>query len=108
MATLRATQFASGVFSGTAVTNIYTVPAGHKAILKSITLLEVSGVSCIVNVRLSAFGTWYAQILSAYGSAGMGIENRMWVVLEAGQVLQFNRSNAGQITYTVNGSLMTI
>lgn len=108
MAALRATQFASGVLTGTATTNIYTVPSGHKIIIKRITLLEVSGSACIVNVRLSSFGTWLAQALAAYGSAGSFANLSLWVVLEAGQVLQMNRSNAGQVTYTISGSYMTI
>lgn len=108
MATLRATQFASGVLTGTGTADLYTVPAGHKAILKNITLMEVSGVACIVNIRLNTFGTWQAQALAGYGAAGSFARLPTWVVLEPGQILQANRSNAGQVTYTFSGSLMTI
>lgn len=108
MPALRATQFASGLITGTAVTNIYTVPAGKKAIIKDITLQEVSGVACQVNVRLSAFGTFRVVNLSAYPAGGSYNDETMWVVLEPGQVLQLNRSNSGSYTYTVSGSLMTI
>jgi len=108
MATLRATQFASGIISGTSAIDIYTVPSGHKAILKSLTVQEVSGSNTVVNVRLSAFGTWFGQALVAYPDDNSHRDLRLWVVLEPGQVLQLQRINAGQVTYTASGSLMTI
>lgn len=108
MAVLRAIQFGAGTISGTSVIDIYTVPTGKKAILKFITLQEISGSGCVVNVRTSATTTWLAVTLNAYSGAGSAYQNRVWVVLEPGQKMQLQRTNAGQVTYSLNGSLMTI
>lgn len=108
MAALRAFQLGSGVVTGTSVTNIYTVPSGKKVILKDLTLQEVSGTACQVNVRLGAFGTWFVVNLSAYPAGASYHDQKLWVVLEPGNVFQLQRTNSGQITYTASGSLMTI
>lgn len=108
MATLRAFQLNSGLIAGTTITSIYTVPTGKKVILKDITLQEVAGFSCVINIRLSAFGTWFSVPLGAYPAGSSKAELKLWVVLEAGQVLQLQRDNAHAYTYTASGSLMTI
>lgn len=108
MATLRATQFGSGLISGTSVINIYTVPTGKKAIVKNLVLTNVSASSCDVNVRVGAFGTWFTQHLAAYGFAGASVSLSLWAVFNAGDVLQLQRGNAGQITFIMGGSLMTV
>jgi hypothetical protein len=108
LANLRAFQLGSGLISGTAITSIYTVPSGHRVILKDLTLQEVSGVACTINVRLNSFGTWFAAPLSAYPAGGSYHDQKLWVVLSAGDVLKLQRSNSGDYTYVASGSLMTI
>lgn len=108
MATLRATQFASGAIFTNATTTVYTVPAGHKIILKDITLQEASGVACVVNLRLASFGTFRAVTLAAFSGPGSFVELRCWMVFNPGDVLQMSRSNSNVYTYVLSGSLMTI
>lgn len=109
MAALRAKQIASGVITGTTPTTIYTVPSGHKVILKNLLVTEVSGSACICQVRLQAFGTFMAIPLNAYGTSGQfSVSSDIWVVLEPGDVLQMNRSNSGQLTFVMSGSYMFI
>lgn len=108
MATLRATQFAAGAITGTAVTNIYTVPAGHKIILKSISVLNAGGVATNINVRKSAFGSFRNYALAAFGAAGCSVTDHTWIVFEAGDVIQINSNVNVTYTYVICGSLMVI
>jgi hypothetical protein len=108
MATLRATQFGAGLISGTAVHDIYTVPADHKIIVKSVILTNVSLGSVDINVRVNTFGTWFTVHLGAYGSGSASVQLKVWAVFNAGQILQLNRGSAGDFTYVLAGSLMTI
>jgi hypothetical protein len=108
VARLRTKQLASGLITGTAVTDVYTVPAGYRTILKTVQLLEASGVACQVNVRLSGVGAWEVVSLAAYPASGASANVKQWVVFEPGQVLQLNRSNAGTYTYILSGSEMLI
>jgi hypothetical protein len=108
MARLRLIQFATGLITGTTVTSVYTVPTGYKAILKSIQVMEASGVACTVNVRLSGTGTFINIVLPAYPANGSSAHVPCWLVFEPGNVIQLNRSNAGNYTYLLSGSLMLI
>lgn len=108
MADLRATQFAAGAITGTAVTNVYTVPVGKRIILKSIQLQEASGIATDVQIRLSGLGTIRLMKLTAYNSAGSTLENTVWIVFNAGQTIQLARVSAGTIGYVLSGSLLFV
>lgn len=108
MADLRATQFFSGVVNGTSVVTLYTVPTGKRAIIKHVTVLEVSGSSADAQLRLGSFGTIYHWVLAAYSSAGDEGSSSFWIVINAGETIQFKRTTSGQLTVTVSGSLHTV
>jgi hypothetical protein len=108
MADLRSTPIFSGVVSSGAVRTLYTVPAGKRLIIKHVTALEVSGSSCDAQLRTAATGTIWVWHLTAYGTGTDKGVGSFWIVLGPGEVVQFNRTTAGQLTVTVSGSLHTI
>lgn len=105
---LRAFQVGNGSISGTALTTIYTVPSGYRLILKHVVLLNASASICDVQLRVGSAGTVWRAHLLAYGNAGDAASLYFWIVVDAGQTVQLQRSNAGQYTYSISGSLHTI
>ncbi len=108
MADLRTTRFYLGLVTGTSVTDLYTVPTGKRAIIKQVTVQEVSGSSCTAQLRLSPLGTIFTWALVAYAAADSRAVGHFWIVVNAGEKIQFARSTSGQLTVTVNGSLHTV
>jgi hypothetical protein len=108
MAALRSTQLYSGDVAGTAVRDLYTVPSGMRAVIKHVTIQEISGSSCIAQLRLASLSTIYAWNVAAYGGSGMAIAQNFWVVVNAGDKIQFERSTSGDLNVTVSGSLYTV
>jgi hypothetical protein len=108
VATLRATQFAIGTYSDTSVHDLYTVPSGHKIILKSIQVMDYTGNSGVINMRVDVLGTYMVIPIAAYSGAGAWVERRPWIVFNAGQILQIQRTDAHGYTFILCGSLMTI
>lgn len=108
MAVLRSTQFAIGVNAGTTVNNIYTVPTGHRIILHSIQLQELSGVACSVQVREATIGTWATINLTATPATGSSAQVPMYIVFGPGQIIQLKRSNAGNVNYILSGTYLFI
>ena len=75
----------------TAGNNIYTVPAGHRAIVKSIYLenLHTAAQRIVINIKSGA--TTLCQLVTTPGAGASATETsylNVWLVLEAGQVLQ--------------------
>jgi len=108
MADLRATQAYQGTPTGTSPTTVYTVPTGKRFILKQVALQEISGVATDVQVRVGSIGTITRQHLASYGSGGDSAVLYYWLVLNAGDVIQLNRTVSGSINAQVSGSLHTV
>lgn len=108
MAALHATQVFLGTITGTSVTTVYTVPSGYRFILKFVSVQEVSGSSCIVQLRSGSTGTIFSFVLTAYSTGTSAQVGNFWIVLNPGDTVQLARSNSGQVTATVSGSLHTI
>lgn len=108
LAALRALQLFLGAVSATTPTTVYTVPAGKRTIVKSVTVQNTTGASKDVQLRVSGTGTIYHWNLTAYGTAGDRAVQNFWIVLNPGDVLQFQVSVTGQIDVSVSGSLHTI
>jgi len=104
MARLRAIQFARAAPTSWPAA-IYTVPTGYRALLKFFTMIEVSGSACIVQLRTGSPGAIMAYSLTAY--PGTWAQN-CWIMWDQGETIYANRSNAGQLVVTLNGSLLTI
>lgn len=108
MADLRTTQLAELTISGTAITNIYTVPAGKRAILKSMNIMEVSGVGSDVQIRVGSIQTIVRTHVNAYGGAGDSAQLFFWLVLNAGETLSVKRISSGDINVVASGSVHTV
>lgn len=110
MAVLRTTQFAAQVVTGTAITNLYTVPTGHRIILRSVQVLEVSGVATDVQLRLSGVGTFLLLKCQAYPNGGAVQIAQPWIAFDQGQTLQIARVTGAtaQLVVILSGSLLFI
>lgn len=107
MAQLRATQFFIGNVTTVAPvnTNVYTVPAGHRIILKSI---------AVRNLNPSAGVTWFVVIDSTLvftnllgpgsTSSSGSFEWRPWIVIGPGSVLKLTCSASTGIGCVVSGA----
>ncbi len=105
MAVLRASQLCYGAITGTAVTDVYTVPSGHRAVLRSVQLLEVSAAASNVQLRLGGFGSIALIPLAAYPAVGSSVQTPCWIVFNPGDVIQLARVSSGEITYLLSGSI---
>lgn len=102
MAEFAAKNLGNGVVP-TSKTVVYTVPAGHSAITRSISLVNVSAGAVTINVYAN-FGTGSRQISPRNLSlaAGALFELDVSVTLESGDALEMDASSA-VIDYVVSG-----
>lgn len=108
IAALRSQQAFLGSITGTAVTTVYTVPAGKRFIIKFVSVQNTSGSAVDFQLRLSTLGTVWHWNLAAYGSGGDRATQNLWVVLNPGDTIAFKNSVSVQVDVTVSGSLHTI
>ncbi len=108
MAALRSANVFTGVVSSGAVRTVYTVPAGKRFVLKFLTMQEVTGTATVLQLRIGSLGTIAVYNLTAYSTSGSLVTASLWVVVNAGDTVQFSRIAAGDCSVTVNGSLLTI
>jgi hypothetical protein len=87
---------------------VYTVPTGYRLILKFVTVQEVSGSSCVAQLRTGGAGTIFTWSLLAYSAAGSRDVGNFWIVLDQGDTVGFVRTTSGDITVTASGSLHAI
>lgn len=106
MADLRLTQFFAGTISTTGYVTCYTVPAGHRAILKSAYMQNRSGTaSATLRLRLDTFFI-LTHILGVATSATDHFELRPWLAMGPGQVLSASIQTAGpSVDLYLSGSL---
>jgi hypothetical protein len=108
LAALRSTQLWKGVVSSTTVTTVYTVPAGKRAILKFVTVMNAGAATRDVQLRIGGLGTIAHWNLTAYGTGGDKATGTFWVVLNAGETIQVDLTVAGTVSMTISGSEHTI
>ena len=109
LADLRATQGWVGAVTGTGTVVAYTVPAGKRFILKSVSVQHTSAGSVNIQMRLAGLGTFFNWVLGAYQSGSDRTTTTFWIVLNPGDVLTFNNLTTGHtVIVTVSGSLHTI
>lgn len=84
---------------------MYTVPAGHRVILRSINVYNVTGSGNRAFVSLSS-GRNIAEItLAAANTAGGSVNQQVWIVLEPGDTIQIGNGNATAIDYILSGTV---
>lgn len=104
MAQLRVHQLYSGRVSTTGWTTAYTVPAGQRAILKSINVYNVAGSSNRAFLQLSSGRNLREIDLGAANTSAGSVTAEVWIVLEPGDVVQVGNGTASPIDYVLSGT----
>lgn len=104
MAQLRVHQLAAVRKTTTALQDVYTVPAGHRAILRSISAISNAGASQRVWVSLHGNPYIWEYSLGAAGTSLGGVQQTLWVVLEPLQVLSLELGSAAQCDIILSGT----
>ena len=106
--TFTATALADGQVAATATT-VYTCPSSTVAYIKSLTLFNSNAASQAVVLRLNRSGTarlWKRYVLDQYESANV-LEHGESMILEAGDTITAESTNASAVDYTISGVLET-
>lgn len=98
---LRATQFFQGTITSTSYVSVYTVPTGHRIILKNVHARNRSGSTNGAYCRVST-GTELVHF--NVGGSSFGDWNG-WIVLNAGQVLQLAVDLSAGQDFTLSGTI---
>jgi hypothetical protein len=105
---LKATQFASVLISSTSFADLYTVPAGHRIILKSAVLVATGPANTVLlNIRSPAARVGTLP-LGAFGTSAGNFEWRPWLVVGEGQIISAAMLASGSAWCTLSGSLLFI
>jgi hypothetical protein len=104
VAELRVHRLFSGRKSTVALQDVYTVPAGKRAILKSINGFNVTGTGN--RLWVSKHGNPYLQllVLGAAGTDAGSVDKIVWIVLEPGETLSLENANATAIDVVLSGT----
>lgn len=112
MAALRSTQFYEGqppVVGGvTTWTDVYTVPVGHRIIVKQIHSMNNTASAKIAGTRVKSTIVLRQVTLQAQGTAPFVDDYSLWVVLGPAEVLQVLQQVGGAINYILSGYLLFI
>jgi hypothetical protein len=108
MAALRATQFFTGTVMGASSHLLYTVPSGHRIILKTVVMLNQSATASDWQLRVQTLGAFVRGHLASYGGAGDSTTWSGWVVLDEGQTLYLTLISGATFQAVASGSLLFI
>jgi hypothetical protein len=108
MATLRATSFYSGTATGGGPVTLYTVPSGHKIILRSVNLYNEEGSNSAVTIAVPGFPTICAIVLAAAGSFGANFNIQPHITFDAGTVIAFYGQSGHTISVILSGTLLFV
>ena len=106
MAALRTTVFVSQQVTSSTGLVVYTVPAGHRIIIRSINLYNESGSTNGVTVARDSVATMWSGTLAA--APGGRINIQPWIVLDAGQSIKVFTTAARACSVIISGSLLFI
>jgi hypothetical protein len=110
MALLHVTQLFTGnvVTANPTFTNVYTVPAGDRVVLRNLQARNLNGgASQTIYVELNAI-LIFTALLTSGGSSGGSISQNFWVVMNPADVLKIAASTTTGFGVVVSGSLYTI
>jgi hypothetical protein len=111
-APLRSTQFYEGtppVVGGVNTwSDEYTVPAGHRIIVKSVHSMNNTASAKIAGTRVKPTITIRQVTLQASGTAPFTDDWSGWVVLNPGEIIQCLQQPGGAVYYIVSGYLLYI
>lgn len=89
-------------------TNLYTVPTGYRAVLRSIAARNLNG-SASQSFYVFINGTIiHSELLTSGGSSGGSTDWLPWIVFDEGQTLQMAASTSTGFGVVAGGSLYTI
>jgi hypothetical protein len=108
MANLRATSFWNAQITGPGPVNLYTVPTGHRIILREIIVYNHAASNNTATVALASGSTLLSRVLTAAGSGGATLFYDMWAVLNAAELLQGYTDSGKHLTIVLSGSLLYI
>lgn len=108
MATLRLLQFYNGTPAGTGVTNVYTVPSGHRGVLQSASVKNSSTTGTTTGyIYINGVSVW----TFAFGTRDSATGHNDWlpyIVVNEGDVLAVRSPSAGFLNFILSGKLYYI
>lgn len=111
-APLRSTQFYEGtpavVGGATTWADAYTVPAGHRIIVKNISSENHTASAKLSGVRVKTVPVLRQVTLQAQGTSPFTDSFTTWVVLNPAEVLQVLQQVGGTVAYVLSGYLLYI
>lgn len=111
-APLRSTQFWEGVPPVVGGVNTwtteYTVPSGHRIIVKHLHMFNPGASAKIGGVRVNAALVLRQLTMQAFPTAPFQDDWPLWVVLNPGETLQFLQQPSGAVQYVASGYLLYI
>jgi hypothetical protein len=108
--TVRSIQLGAGQRTTTAITTLYTVPAGFRTIIKSIVLLNTNAAANNIILTIEISGSTIAAMTfhcAATGSVGDTITQELWIVVNAGELVRI-QSTQQPYYYVVSGAQLDL
>lgn len=105
---LRATQFYAGLVTSSTPAILYTVPAGHRIILKSILYSQQTLTAGNFVVTVDGVGWITDTAIAARGDPGSNGDQIMWAVYGPGQVIRAAVFGSTSVYLNLSGSLLYI
>lgn len=108
---VHSTQLGHGIGLTAGAHNVYTVPTGKRTILKSLSLRNATAgaVTGGFAIALAGGGTLnFFQPLAATPAAGSTVHLALWIVLNAGDVLQVDGIAGSGIDAIASGAELTV
>lgn len=100
MATETNKRLAQGVFSTTANTMIYTVPALTYTIVKAINICNKTNVNDVVTIKLAGTEIMYQHVILANDSITIPFIDQ---IIHAGEKIEGHSGNGSSLTYYISG-----
>jgi hypothetical protein len=104
MAVLRRAQFYSAAITTTGWSTAYTVPTGHRIVLRNILIMNNAGAAKLCGVRIQGPIPLWVPNVAAGATAQLTLE----AVLGPGQVLEVNGPTGGNTTYVLSGYIFFV
>lgn len=89
MAELRITQFYDATIAATGPTDLYTVPAGRRIIVKRVTLLNTVPFTSNVWIGTDVAGKLHEWAVDVAGSSGGQFDWPTWIILNPGEKVRW-------------------
>lgn len=108
MAPLRNLQLYQGIVNGTTLAIVYTVPSGHRVVLKRATVRNLASVTNSLYLYEGTAVVLRSWSLAA-GAPGAGQDDwSTWIVIDENETLRMRITNTSGVAVVLSGSIYFI